>query len=115
MRLVRVGAGAFLILVLAMFVARAYIPSVNHRLHWMVYGYDRVWYHNRTYIGPNSDTLQNVESKLGTLYPTGEKVLGLPVLDTKAALQTIHVSVPTLLILEKNNTTCTAYELSGGP
>jgi len=113
-RLVRIGAGAFLILVIAMFLGRAYIPSVNHRLHWMVYGYDRVWYHNRTYIGPYSATLRNVQSKLGTLYPTGEKVIGLPVLDTKAALQSIHTTVPTLLILE-NNTTCTVYELSGGP
>ncbi len=90
--------------------------NLRHELHWIIYGYDGVWYHNREYLGPGkagNDTLEHLESKYGKLYPTGEKVRGLSVLETKGAIQSPYA--PTVLILQKNDTNCIIYALSGGP
>jgi hypothetical protein len=87
--------------------------NLHHALHWLVYGYDRVWYHNRAYLDPDNVPLNNLESAYGKLYPTGEKVRGMPVLDTKEGMSSPYV--PTVLILQKDDRNCIVYELSGGP
>lgn len=87
--------------------------NLHHALHWLVYGYDRVWYDNRTYLDPGKVTLDKLESAYGKLYPTGEKVRGMPVLDTKEGMSSPYV--PTVLILQKDDRNCIVYELSGGP
>lgn len=73
----------------------------------------KVHYHNRDYVNPGTDTLKHLESEYGTLVPTGERVNGLPVLDTKKSLNSKYPT--TILILKKNDTTCEVYDLSGGP
>lgn len=87
--------------------------SVHHQLHWMVYGHDRVWYHERTYLGPATESRAHLESEYGALQETGEKVLGMPVLNTAAGAASPYV--PTVLMLEQNSQTCIVYALSGGP
>jgi hypothetical protein len=37
--------------------------DLHQELHWMVFGYDRVGYHNRTYLGPSKElTLEQVKN-----------------------------------------------------
>ena len=87
--------------------------AIHHRLHWMLYGQDRVWYHGRTYLHAGIDTLTDLRGKYGALHPTGEKVMGMPVLETEAAMTSSNA--PTVLMLEKGGNTCIVYVLSGGP
>jgi hypothetical protein len=87
--------------------------NLHHALHWLVYGYDRIWYHNRAYLDPDNVPLNNLESAYGKLYPTGEKVRGMPVLKPKAAVNSPYV--PMVLILQKDDANCVVYDLSGGP
>ncbi|MCL6446462.1 MAG: hypothetical protein K6T83_23950, partial [Alicyclobacillus sp.] len=44
---------------------------------------DKVTYHNRTYIDPSVETINHLTKEYGTLVPTGERVDGLQVYDTK--------------------------------
>lgn len=92
----------------------------HHRLHWMVYGYDQVWYHNRTYLLPIELTSEETEKKYGQgekFVPTGDKVIGLPVYETSSSLefQKQRQVVSTLLFLKKPNGNFIVYALSGGP
>ena len=96
--------------------------NIQQQLHWMVYGYDRVWYHNRTYLGPSKDFTPEAIKKMHYLkgqkfIATGEKVIGLPVYDTQLS-QTFQIKqngVTTLLFLKKPNGNYIVYTLSGGP
>lgn len=89
--------------------------NLHQEIHWMVYGYDRVWYHNRTYLHPTKEfTPKQVVKKLGKgnrLYPTGEKVIGLPVYSPNKKQK----GLTTLLILKKHNGNFIVYTISGGP
>lgn len=94
--------------------------NLHQALHWMVYGYDRVWYHNRTYLGPSNElTLEQIKSgfeKETKLIPTGEKVIGLPVYDTPNSIEAQKQGeTSTVLILKKHNGSFIEYSLSGGP
>lgn len=112
----KVIAGLILIVILAYVVS----PSIRHQVHWMRYGYDRVWYHNRDYINPREYSAEDVERQFGQgeqFIPTGDKVIGLPIYDTPRSLavhKQRHV-VSTLLFLKKSNGDFIVYELSGGP
>lgn len=109
------------------FCIRAYPIVVNdggtirQKLHWMVYGYDRVWYQGRTYVGPSQPmTFAKLEKSYGqgqTFRPTGARVIGLPLYNTARSLafQKQHHVVSTLLFLKKPNDTFIVYSLSGGP
>lgn len=87
--------------------------NLRHALHWIVYGYDEVWYHNRAYISPGQDTRLHLPAEYGNLSATGEKVMGLPVLATPESKRSSYA--PTLLMLQENPKQCIVYELSGGP
>ncbi|KPV42538.1 hypothetical protein [Alicyclobacillus ferrooxydans] len=95
--------------------------TLLHRIHWMRYGYDRVWYHNRDYVGPSKEmTFAQLNQLYGqgqTFLPTGDKVIGLPVYDTSRSLpfQKQHQVVSTLLFLKKPDGKFIVYSLSGGP
>jgi hypothetical protein len=84
-----------------------------HALHWALYGYDRVWYRHRTYVDPATESLARLEAAYGPLVPTGERVVGLPVLSPKAAVRSPFT--PTVLILRENAREALVYVLSGGP
>ncbi|NHM32917.1 hypothetical protein [Neobacillus terrae] len=88
--------------------------NLNHSLHWIVYGYDRVWYKERAYLGPGREfTSLEFEKEFGEghkFIETGEKVIGLPVYDTIR-----NDKVSTLLFLKKPNGNLIIYTLSGGP
>lgn len=95
--------------------------NLFHAAHWIVYGHDKVWYHNRAYLDPSHEfTAQALEMKYGQgqkFIPTGDKVMGLPVYDTPRSLafqKQRHV-VPTLLILCEQDGNFIVYDLSGGP
>ncbi|RLQ94567.1 hypothetical protein [Falsibacillus albus] len=89
--------------------------NLHQEIHWMVYGYDRVWYHDRTYLQPTKEyTPTQAVQKFGQgkrLYPTGEKVIGLPVYSSHKKQD----GLTTLLILKKHNGNFIVYTLSGGP
>jgi hypothetical protein len=87
--------------------------NLRHELHWIAYGYDRVWYRDRTYINPTTDTLTRLESLYGKLLPTGEKVIGFNVLNTPEGMKSPYAL--SVLILQKDKDNCLVYELSGGP
>ncbi|QSO48428.1 hypothetical protein [Alicyclobacillus mengziensis] len=95
--------------------------NLHQKLHWIVYGYDRVWYHNRTYLGPSKEINWNeLESTYGQgekFIATGDKVIGLPVYDTPRSLafQKQRNVVSTLLFLKKPDGNFVVYSLSGGP
>jgi hypothetical protein len=95
--------------------------TLFHRIHWMRYGYDRVWYHNRDYLGPSTEMnfaqLNQTYGQGQTFLPTGDKVIGLPVYDTPRSLafQKQHQVVSTLLFLKKSDGNFIVYSLSGGP
>lgn len=93
----------------------------HQKIHWMVYGYDRVWYHHRTYVYPSRPmSPTELERRYGhgaTFAPTGQTVIGLPVYNTPRGLafdRREHV-VPTLLFLKKPGGKFVVYTLSGGP
>jgi hypothetical protein len=96
--------------------------NLNQEIHWMIFGFDRVWYHNRTYLAPSRDFTPEEIKKLHYLkgqkfIATGEKVIGLPVYDTQLS-QTFQLKqngVSTLLFLKKSNGNFIVYTLSGGP
>ncbi|MGV3467364.1 MAG: hypothetical protein ACO1OT_19000 [Heyndrickxia sp.] len=95
--------------------------NLHQEIHWMIYGYDRVWYHNRAFLGPSKElSLEQVKKQFEQgqkLIPTGEKVIGLSVYDTpnSIAFQKQQDLVTTLLILKKHNGNFIEYSLSGGP
>lgn len=110
---------AFVTIVVALVVLRV-IPalidwdgSLHHSLHWMVYGHDRVWYRDRTYILPKQISAAKADALYGPLIDTKASVIGMQVLDTKGSLNS--PDVPTVLLLRKNDTTDIEYVLSGGP
>lgn len=88
--------------------------NLHQEIHWMIYGYDRVWYHNRTYKGPSKElTLEQAKQQIGsrkTLIKTDKKVIGLTVYVTSDALE----HQPSLIFLGKQNGKLLEYELSGG-
>lgn len=86
-----------------------------HELHWLVYGYDRVWYRDRTYVGPETVPLARLRAEYGPLTPTGERVVGLAVLAPRAADRPPYRTGPTVLILRENARDALVYSLSGGP
>ncbi len=93
----------------------------HQKIHWMVYGYDRVWYQHRTYVDPSKEvSLTELERKYGQgqkFIPTGGKVIGLPVYETPLALafeRQTHDAAP-LLFLRKRDGKFIIYALSGGP
>ncbi len=93
----------------------------HHKIHWMVYGYDEVWYHHRAYVDPSQEiSLRELEREYGQgekFISTGHTVIGLPVYDTPSALafeRRMHV-VSTLLFLKKPDGQFIVYALSGGP
>ena len=95
--------------------------TLHQKLHWIVYGYDRVWYRNRTYVSPSKPmSFTQLEKTYGDgekFIPTGATVIGLPVYATASDLsfqKRQHVS-PTLLFLKKVNGSFIVYSLSGGP
>lgn len=95
-------------------------PGIRHRIHWIRYGYDSVWYDGRTYMNPNTYTEKQAVLQFGqgqALVPTGDKVIGLPVYDTpqSIAFEKQRHAVPTILFLRKTNGNFIVYELSGGP
>lgn len=62
--------------------------NLSQKVHWMGYGYDRVWYHNRSYIDPSQPislaTLEQTYGQGGKFIPTGQTVIGLPVYNNPA-------------------------------
>jgi hypothetical protein len=116
----KIMAGLMLIAFVTALVFCLASPSVQHQIHWIRYGYDRVWYHNRDYVSPSEYTAQEVELQFGQgqkLIPTGDKVIGLPVYDTprSLAIQKQRHVVSTSLLLKKPNGDFIVYALSGGP
>lgn len=107
------AAALVLWMLMAMALCGCSPQSVHHQIHWIVCGHDLVWYHDRTYIQPQTEPLTQLTSEYGPLYPTGERVIGLPVLDTGAGMASAYV--PTVLMLRKDTQTCIVYALSGGP
>ncbi|MFQ3543195.1 hypothetical protein Q7A53_03860 [Halobacillus rhizosphaerae] len=93
--------------------------NLHQELHWMVYGYDRVWYHNRAYSGPSKEmTLEQVKNvfEQEQIMPTGEKVIGLNVYDTPSSIKAQkQEKTATVLILKKHNGSFIEYSLIGGP
>ncbi len=84
-----------------------------HALHWIVYGYDQVWYHGRDYINPGQESCKAAEKVYGPLQATDQSVIGLRVLASPGAVAS--PVVPTLLILQKSRDRCVVYGLDGGP
>jgi hypothetical protein len=80
-------------------------------------GSERVIYHGRTYYNPAEKTLNELPVRGDALVPTGETVIGLPVMDTPYSLQLQKERnvVPTVLILELADDKYLVYSLSGGP
>jgi hypothetical protein len=60
------------------------IFDIAHRLQ---YGNDRVYYHDRRYYYPQNRTLADLPVNGDELVATGEKVIGLPVMDTPSSIQ----------------------------
>lgn len=87
--------------------------KLRHEIDWILHGYDRIWYRDRAYLYQGQDTLPYLESQHGPLRPTGEKVIGLPVLSPAGATDSPYV--PTVLILRKDTDHGLVYVLSGGP
>lgn len=87
--------------------------SPAHDLHWIVYGYDRVWYRDRAYVNPGTIACRQAAARYGSLTPTGAQVTGLPVLAPAAGARSRYV--PTVLMLQQSRSLCTTYALSGGP
>jgi hypothetical protein len=87
--------------------------NVCHELHWIVYGYDRVWYRQRTYVDPTSMAFSRAEAYYGPLVATRATVIGLPVLLPNGLAPSSEV--PTVLILRSNSGSVLVYALSGGP
>jgi hypothetical protein len=76
-------------------------------------------YKNRKYLGPpDVYALKELQQKFGSdIEATGEMVDGLHVVETKEAIQILKEqhTVPTLLILKKNDSKYLVFSLSGGP
>ncbi len=87
--------------------------NLHHAAHWFVYGYDQVWYRDRAYVYGSQMARHQADSEFGPLEPTGQTVIGLPVLETPLAAHSPYV--PTILVLQKNPQTDIVYGLSGGP
>jgi hypothetical protein len=84
--------------------------TLHEKLHWAIYGFDRVTYHGRPYGYPREVSRTSLESQYGKLHATGESVRGLQVLASPKSKQDIMT-----LILEKNDHTCIVYDKFGGP
>lgn len=87
--------------------------TLHQDIHWMVYGYDRVWYGGRTYLNPTTRPCRQVASQFGPLRPTAARVIGRPVLAIGPVWPPPFA--PTVLILADGHGACTLYALSGGP
>ncbi len=85
--------------------------------HRIKHGNDRVYYHDRTYYSPIIKTFDDLPVPGDELIPTGEKVIGLPVMDTPSSMQFQKERnvVPVLLILKQSDDYFLVYVLSGGP
>lgn len=112
---IAVGAGVVAVLLIVRVIpAIAYSQGdPAHALHWIVYGYDQVWYHGRDYINPGQESCQAAEKVYGPLEPTHHSVIGLRVLESPGAIAS--PVVPTLLVLQKSRDRCVVYGLDGGP
>ena len=107
--------GALVIVLLSAFMPiRGAIFNIAHQVR---YRNARVYYHDRMYYNPQSRTFENLPVNGNELIPTGEKVIGLPVMDTPSSMQFQKERnvVPTLLILKLSNDKFLVYSLSGGP
>lgn len=105
---------ALLVSLICVLVPNEELYKLAHRLK---HGNDRVYYHNMTYEYPQIKTLNDLPVPGGELIPTGEKVIGLPVMDTPSSMQIQKERnvVPTLLILKRSDGNFLVYGLSGGP
>lgn len=105
--------GALIIVLISVFMLRGAIFNIAHGLR---YGNDRVYYHDRIYYSHNR-TFADLPVNGNELVPTGEKVIGMPVMDTPSSMQFQKERnvVPTLLILKQSNDKFVVYGLSGGP
>ena len=76
-----------------------------------------VSYHDRCYYQPDVRTLQELPVNGEAIVLTGEKVIGLAVVDTASSMQfqKERKVVPTLLILKLPMDRFLLYSLSGGP
>ena len=86
--------------------------NLHHAVHWFVYGYDRVWYRDRTYTDPAPASWRWADAHYGPLQATGQTVIGMPVYSNTPKN---YPYVPTVLILRKTPDRVVVYELSGGP
>lgn len=77
-----------------------------------MHGDHRVWYRGRTYLHPQTVGLSSLVVAYGPLVPTGQHVVGLPVLEPEGSMTSRDV--PTVLILRQNATMCIVYTLGGG-
>ncbi len=113
LRFVLLGA-LIIVLISTIMSVRGDIYNLAHRLR---YGNDRVYYHDRIYYNPQNRAFEELPVKGDELVPTGEKVIGLPVMDTPGSMQFQKERnvVPTLLILKQSNDKFLVYSLSGGP
>lgn len=84
--------------------------TLNQKLHWVVYGFDRVMYHGQQFGSPREVTRSSLESKYGKLTPTGDTARGLQVLASPKSKQN-----DMLLILQKDGKNCITYGKFGGP
>jgi hypothetical protein len=82
--------------------------NLYHDMHWIVYGYDEVWYHGRNYIYPRNTACR----AYSPLTSTNTWLIGMRMLKPAPAL---HGLTPTLVILQKTPARCVVYTLSGGP
>lgn len=87
--------------------------TIVHDVHWLVFGYDRVWYRGRTYWSPTTRPCRQVADEMGPLRPTAARVIGRPVLAIGPVWPPPFA--PTVLILADGQGACTVYALSGGP
>lgn len=51
--------------------------NLHHAVHWFVYGYDRVWYRNRTYVDPTPQSWGWADAHYGPLEAMGQTVIGM--------------------------------------
>lgn len=119
-RAMRLAAWALGVIVVAGGVSARVYPvlargdgNLRHEIHWILHGYDRVWYRDRTYLYQGRDTLWHLRSQYGSLRPTGETVVGLPVLTPGDAAGS--TGAPAVLLLQKDEGHGLVYVLNGGP
>ncbi len=108
---------AILLSALTVFLVYPFVPNMYELVYRLKHGNERVYYHNRVYYAPQNKTLGELPLNGDELVPTGEKVIGLPVMDTLSSIQFQKERnvVPTLLILKQSDDRYIVYSLSGGP